>query len=84
MIVLEKPVGNTVVQYVIDNGKIFRIFMNEKNEIEGLYKNFFNTNFHNAYPLNPDFTVAVAMQELKMGTIVHNDTPFRYSDVIES
>jgi hypothetical protein len=39
-------------------------------EIENLYNLFLYSNFHNAYPLNPDYTVALSLQKLGWGEIV--------------
>ena len=83
MIILEKKTETGDVRYIIDKQTIVRDFRGTKEEIPNLYKLFLYTNFHNAYPLNPDYTVAQGLQELGWGNIVFHDTPIRDSDVID-
>ena len=82
MIVLEKKMSNTKVRYIITDGKVYRDMPDGQEEIENLYNLFLYSNFHNAYPLNPDYTVALSLQKLGWGEIVEYDTPIRSSDVV--
>lgn len=84
MIILEKKLSNDTVRYIIAEGKVFRDMRGNQEEIENLYNLFLYTNFHNAYPLNPDYTVAISLQKLGWGKIIEYDTPIRNSDVILS
>ena len=83
MIILEKKVGNDTLTYIVDKNKVVREFMGKQEELKGFYQLFLFTNFHNAYPLNPDYLVARGMEKLDMGKITEENTPFRTSDVVE-
>lgn len=81
MILLEKIIDKNVVRYHIDKGYIFREINGNTQELPGLYKLFVYTNFHNAYPLNSDYTVAVGMEKMGLGKIVKIDGELKKSDI---
>ena len=82
MVIVEKMTSLGPIQYLVENRKVVRMYLNQATEIPHLADLCLNNNFSDAWATNPDYQIAYHMQEQGFGKIVFDDSKIHIDLVV--